>query len=340
MKSFRDMNPYAVGLVSVLLLGAATGFAFMVGLLNLLEKTYDMEGVFDDASGLRNGDDVKVAGVKVGRVTGIEVDRPTGKVRVEWVVDQGVEIGNDAGAEIALSSLLGAKELRILDPADGDMMMEDLPAEQRVIPLERTKVFFDLFELTRVATEGIQELDTAGLNTLLVDLADITEGKAGTVEDLADGITRVGAAINQRDAQFEALLDQADRLSATLADKDDEILALLDSSQQILDLVVERRDDLALVLGETAETVQELDRLISTNKDRLDSALDSLSPTLDVVAAHQDDLDRALAWLGPGLLQQSRGGGQGPWQDIFVRGIGPDVVEALQDVYSILLGVE
>lgn len=340
MKSFRDRNPYLVGIVSVLLIGAATGFAFMVGLLNLLEKAYPMEGVFSDASGLRNGDDVKLAGVKVGRVTDIEVDRPSGNVRVSWVIDEGIEIGDEAGAEIALASLLGAKHIRINDPTAGDTLMEDLPKEQRVVPLERTKVPFDLFELTRIATEGIEELETEKLNDFLVDLADITDGKAATVDDLLTGIREVGAAINDRDQEFDALLDQADRLSATLADKDDEIISLLDTSRQILDLIVERRNDLAIVLGESADAVQELDRVISDNKAQVDGVLDSLHPTLDVVSAQQDDIDRALAWLGPGLLQQSKGGAQGPWQDIFVRAVGPDVLGILNDVYTDILGLE
>ncbi len=338
MKSFRDRNPYVVGIVSVLLIGAATGFAFLVGLLHLLEHTYAMEGVFADASGLKAGDDVKLAGVKVGRVTDIEVDRASGNVRVGWVVDQGIDIGQDAGAEIALSSLLGAKHIRITNPVAGDTMMEDLPADQRVVPLERTQVPYDVFELTRVATHGIEQTDTKELNQFLLDLADITDGKAATVKDLVTGIRKVGAAVNQRDQKFAALLDQADRLSTTLADKDDEIVQLLDSSKQILDMIVSRRNDLAIALGESADAVQQLDRVISANKTQIDSILDSLAPTLDVVSANQDDIDRTLAWLGPGLLQQSKGGGQGPWQDIFVRGAGPDVVGSLGDVYDLILG--
>jgi len=338
VKSFRDMNPYVVGLLSVLLIGGATGFAFLVGTLNLLEEAYPMRGVFTDASGLRAGDDVKVAGVKVGRVTDIDVDREAGSVIVEWVVDEGVEIRDGAGAEIALSSLLGAKEIRINDPMDGDVAMAELPEEQRVVPVERTTTPFDIFELTRVATEGVQELETDQLNQFFVDLADITEGKRATVEDLLEGIQRVASAVNDREQQFDDLIAQADRLSETLADKDDELLGLLDSSQQILQVLVERRNDLALVLGESADTVTELDRLISANQQQIDAALDSLAPTLDVVSAQQDDIDRALAWLGPGILLQSRGGQQGPWQDIFIRSAGPDVVESLQDVYGVLLG--
>src|SRR3546814_9911297 len=101
--------------------------AFLVGLLHLLEDTYEMEANFTDAAGLRGGDEVKLAGVKVGRVTGIEADRANGLVRVEWVVDSGVDIRSGAGAEIALETLLGSKFIRITDATEGAERKEDLP---------------------------------------------------------------------------------------------------------------------------------------------------------------------------------------------------------------------
>src|SRR5207245_5949889 len=55
VKSFRERNPYAIGLVSVLLIGALVGAAFMVGVLHLLERTYSAEAVFNDAAGMRSG---------------------------------------------------------------------------------------------------------------------------------------------------------------------------------------------------------------------------------------------------------------------------------------------
>jgi phospholipid/cholesterol/gamma-HCH transport system substrate-binding protein len=340
MRSFRDHNPYLVGSVSILIIGAFTGMAFMVGLLNVLEQAYTMDGQFTDASGLKAGDDVRVAGVKVGRVTEIEADALSGLVNVVWVLDDGTEVHSGAGADIALATLLGSKYVRITQAMDGDQLLEDLPRELRTIPVERTTVPFDLFELTRIATDGINELDTEAVNDFITDLADITEGKSASVADLIDGITRVGRAINERDQELADLVDQADRLAGTLADKDDEMIKLIDASKEILDLVVRRRNELALVLGESADAVTELSRVISQNKTRLDSILDSLSPTLDVVAANQTDIDTALAWLGPGFLQQSKGGSHGPWQDIFVRSLGPDAIETFQDLYAGLLGAD
>ena len=339
MKSFRDRNPYAVGLVSLLVIGALTGAAFLVGLLHLLEDTYEMEGTFTDAAGLRSGDDVKVAGVKVGRVTGIHAERDEGLVRVEWVVDSGVDIGDGAGADIALETLLGSKYIRITDADRGDRQMADLPRDERVIPHEdcgadglcvaRTTTPVDVFDLTRDATERIEATDNDRLNTFINQLADITEGKRGTVTDLIHGIDTVASAINERETQLRSLLDRADELSANLAAKDQTLVELIDSSRTILDFLVARRAELAQALGAGSDAVRSLSNLIDANRVELDAILDDLHPTLAVVDRNLPDLNRALAYAGPGFYAQSLAGTHGPWLDIYVAALGPDIIGSL-----------
>jgi len=339
VRSFRDRNPYAVGLVSLLIIGALTGVAFMVGLLHLLEDTYEMEGTFTDAAGLRNGDDVKVAGVTVGRVTGIEADREHGLVDVTWVVDQGVDIGEDAGADIALETLLGSKYIRITNPASGDRRMADLPREERAIPHEecdgdrcqpRTTTPVDVFDLTREATERIEETDNDKLNDLILQLSEITEGKRGTVTDLIEGVDRLSSAINEREVELADLLDSADELAANLAEKDQTLVQLIDSSRTILDFLVARRAELATALGEGSDAVRALSVLIDTNREHLDAVLDDLHPTLATVEANLPDVNRALAVLGPGFYGQSLAGTHGPWLDIYVASLGPDIFGVLE----------
>lgn len=339
MKSFRDRNPYAVGLVSLLLIGAVTGAAFLVGLLHLLEDTYSMQGTFTDAAGLRSGDDVKVAGVKVGRVTGVHADREEGLVRIDWVVNKGVDIKDEAGADIALETLLGSKFIRITNADSGDALMEDLPADQRVIPYKdcddgecapRTTTPVDVFDLTRDATERIEATDNDRLNLLITQLADITEGKRGTVTDLIAGIDTVSTAINDREQQLNALLDHADELAAHLADKDQTLVQLIDSSRTILDFLVQRREELATALGAGSDAVRALSTLIDTNQAQLDAILDDLQPTLDVVDRNLPDLNRALAYTGPAFYGQSLAGTHGPWVDIYVAALGPDIFGLLE----------
>ena len=331
MKSFRDRNPYAVGLVSMLIIGAITGLAFMVGLLHLLEDPYEMRGSFADAAGLKSGDDVKVAGVKVGRVTSIEADREAGLVRVEWVVNRGVDIGEGAGADIALETLLGSKFIRITDATAGDDLMADLPSDERVIPVERTTTPVDVFDLTREATERIEATDNERLNQLVTQLADITEGKRGTVTDLISGVDQLATAINEREAQLDALLGSADELASNLAEKDETLVQLIDSSRTILDFLVQRRDELAQALGAGSDAVRSLSVLIDTNAAELDAILDDLHPTLASVDANLPALNRALAITGPAFYGQSLAGTHGPWQDIYIAALGPDAFGLLED---------
>ena len=327
MKSFRDRNPYAVGIVSVLLIGAVTGFAFAIGLFHLLEHTYEVRAQFRDAAGLRGGDSVRVAGVKVGRVTEIKADRDKGLVNVTFVVNHGVEVHDGVTADIALETLLGAKYIRlahVMQVKDTPSPIEDLKVSDphRTIPVERTTTPYDVFELTRRATEGIEGLDTTALNSMINQLADVTDNKQASVKDLIDGLDKVSRAINDRDAELRQLLDRADVLTKTLADKDTTIVALIDQSHKILDLLANRRDQLTEALGQGSEAVSSLAKLIGDHEAELDSILSTLHPTLDIVAANQAHIDDGLTWLGPGFYDQTLAGTHGPWLDLFINQLG------------------
>ncbi|HJR24615.1 MAG TPA: MlaD family protein [Acidimicrobiales bacterium] len=341
MKSFRDRNPYAVGLVSLLVIGLLTGVAFLIGLRHWLEDTYGMEATFTQASGLRSGDDVKLAGVKVGRVTGIEADRDAGLVRVTWVINSGVDIREEAEADIALETLLGSKYVRIRKAAEGERLMADLPRQLRVIPFQecgsdglcvaRTTTPEDVFDITREATDRIQQTDNERLNQLISQLAGITEGKRATITDLINGIGDVSTAITEREGKLAALLEQADELSTNLAAKDQTLVRLIDSSKILLDFLVERRAQLAEALGAGSDAVQALSRLIEVNRAQIDAILNDLAPTLATVDAHLPNLNRALSIAGPAFLGQALAGSHGPWQDIYIAALGPDIIGILED---------
>ena len=341
MKSFRDRNPYAVGIVSVLVIGGLTGFAFAVGLLRLLEDSYTIRAEFADAAGLKSGNDVSLAGVKVGRVTGIDVDRESGTVIVSMAIDSGTELHDGTTAEIGLRTLLGAKYIRLDDAMEGEAELEGYcdDAERAtscrddafLIPYENAgdRVPFDIFELTRIATEGVEELDTDALNNMIDQLADVTEGRRESLTELITTIDDVSNAVTSRESQLSELIARTDELSATLAEKDDTIVALIDQSRAILALLDTRRDALATALGEGAQAVTDLADLISTNEAALDRLLTNLHPTLDVVRANLEDVNRGLSWVGPGVYNQALAGSHGPFLDVYIRGLGPDILAVL-----------
>jgi phospholipid/cholesterol/gamma-HCH transport system substrate-binding protein len=319
------MNPYVIGLVSIFVIAFATAIAFFIGIEHVLEHAYPVKAVFSDASGIRVGDDVVVAGVKSGRVTSVKADRAAGNVIVSFVVNNGVDLGSDTHAEIALKTLLGTKFVRLT----GNVVkpyLADAPKERRLIPKDRTKTPFDVFELTKIGTETIEATETDKVNKFITELADITQGKQDTVRELLDGITRLSSAINQRDAQLRELLDRADTLSANLAQKDETLVRLIDESQAILDYVQRRKGAIAGSLDSSTTALEELARLITVNQANLDSILTTLHPALGIVAKHEADLNKSLGVLGQGSLGLATASAHGPWQDIYVREIGTSFI--------------
>lgn len=330
MKSFRDMNPYIVGVISVAIIAVLVGFAFAIGILRLGEDVYPVRAVFADAAGVVKDDEVRVAGVEVGRVNSIKADRRQGHVIVELMINRGVELGPKTSAEVALATLLGTKFVRLTGPVEAPFLA-DVPEERRVIPLERTRTPFDVFRLTEVGTRVIQETDNEKVNKLIGQLADVTEGKHEQITQLLDGIARFSTALNERDAELRSLLERGDRLSATLADKDETLTALLEQSDAVLALVARRRGDLIAALRASNTTVGQLGGIVANHKSEIDLILEALHPTIDILDRRQADLDRTLAWLGEGAYGLSLATTHGPWADIYVRAVGPDFIQLLQD---------
>jgi hypothetical protein len=75
--------------------------------------------------------------------------------------------------------------------------------------------------------------------------------------------------------------------------------------------------------------VRSLSILIDTNRAHLDAILDDVHPTLASVQNNLPDLNRALAIAGPAFLGQSAAGSHGPWLDIYVAALGPDILGIL-----------
>src|SRR5438067_13339880 len=80
------------------------GLAMKIGNLQLFSHTYGLSAVFSDASGVFKGDDVKLAGVDVGRVTGTEIEN--GKAVVRFDVNKDVKLTTDSIVAIRWRNVL------------------------------------------------------------------------------------------------------------------------------------------------------------------------------------------------------------------------------------------
>jgi phospholipid/cholesterol/gamma-HCH transport system substrate-binding protein len=331
-RSFRERNPLLVGVGSLLVLALAVAGAVAVGTFDVFERSYRVTGLFDGSAGLEPGDEVRLAGVKVGSVTRVEPDFETGDVEIEWKVLEGHDVSVDAEAHIGLLTLTGEKYLRLVSPGGGPLLA-DLPRDERRIPRARTQVPVEVPEVLDDASRRLVDVDAEGLDGVIEDLTAAVDGKGEVLEAMLGDLATVARTLSDRDAELERLVRSFDEVTTALADKDEVLVQVIETSERVLRVLADRRDELAATLGEGADAVVELSSLIERNRATLDALLDDVHRLTGAVARQQDDIDRGLTLAGVGLGQLGTIGDSGPWIDTIVRMLPNGFLATIADAY-------
>ena len=102
-------------LLGAIVLLTAIGF-LTIGMqsINRQKDGYNISLIFGSTAGLKNGDDVKISGISVGKITKLELDLDDYNAKVNIIIDNKIKIPDDSSAKITSSSLLGGNFLDII----------------------------------------------------------------------------------------------------------------------------------------------------------------------------------------------------------------------------------
>ena len=245
--------------------------------------------LFNDASRLKAGDSVRVAGVRVGTVNGVAL-QPDRKVVVKFDADRSVVLTDGTKAAVRYLNLVGD---RYLDLVDGPGSTRRLAGGGQ-INVSHTAPALDLDLLLGGLKPLVHGLNPRDVNALSSALLEVFQGEGGslqslfnkstsftntladndqTIEHLIDNLNVVAATLNKDGGQFSGAIDRLQRLVTGLSDDRDTfgpaIDALSNGTLTLADLLGKARPPLS-------GTVDQLSRLapnLDNDKDRLDAAL-------------------------------------------------------------------
>jgi phospholipid/cholesterol/gamma-HCH transport system substrate-binding protein len=127
---------------------------------------YTLYARFDHIDGLSIGSDVRLAGVKVGSVTGAQIDPKTYLADVSLTVRDGIELPKDSSAEITSDGLLGGKYLSLSPGGDSQMLSpgQTITITQSSVSLEQLlgKFIFSVTDMTSAIQKQNQEKGQPG----------------------------------------------------------------------------------------------------------------------------------------------------------------------------------
>ena len=315
MTPFRERNPVPIGAAGLTVLGLAILLAFNVQSIPFLGGGPAYSAAFSEAGGLRDDDDVRIAGVKVGEVRSVELDGD--HVRVDFRLTGDSAFGEETGASIRIKTLLGDKYLS-LEPA-GDGQLE--PGSE--IPIDRTVSVFDVVEAFSDLTEVNEGIDTDLLAEQMDTLATEFEDTPEEVRSSLDGLSRLSRTIASRDAELKALLESSREVTAVLAGRDAELELLVDDANLLMIELDRRRDDIARLFDATARLADQLTQLVRENRAQLQPTLEQLQQVLTLLQENKADLERGIELMAPFTRVFANTLGTGPWFDTYVQNLTP-----------------
>ena len=292
IKNFRERPPALIGILSIIGITVFMTFSFFINRLPFINQSYEVKAEFANAAGIQKENQVRVAGIKVGQVKSIEIDGT--KVLVTLEIENGIEIPEDAGAQIKLATLLGTKFVAINGVGGGGPFMED----GATIPLEKTSVPYEIYQASSQGTDVVAKLDGDALNNLLVKLTEVVRSARTDVGHALEGLNELGGQLNAKEADFKALMAGADDLTKLLSDEGDEIVALIDSSNDVLSALAQQREEIQSLLESAKIMSADLTEVLQENRGNVDSILADLDSALTVLEGNIDDIDMALEVRG------------------------------------------
>ena len=310
VKNFRERSPVTVGILSLIAITAGTTFAFFIDRIPALKQAYEITADFQDGAGLNAENQVRVAGIKVGTVKEILLDGD--RVRVTMEIDNGIEIPNDAFAEIKLATLLGTKFVDI-EAKGGEPFLEDGDH----IPLDRTATPYEIYQASNQGTNVLEDLDGPALNKMLKELTVLTRVAKEEVGQALSGLNELGSGLNEKDRELRSLLAGSRKLTDLLADESGELVTLIDASNEVLGSVAQKREEVQSLLAATNQMAADLTDLIRDNRGHLDSILVDLHKALLVLERNVEHVDMALEYAGPSSRYFGSIWMQGRWGDIY-----------------------
>lgn len=316
MKSFRERNPVPIGLI-----GTAVIAVFLLVGMNASNIPFLGGGgdtyaaAFSEAAGLKPGEEVRIAGVKVGTVRNVDLEGD--HVRIEFRINPGVTFGAQSRAEIKIKTILGQHYLAIVPHGRGKQSPDD------EIPLSRTTPPFNVVPAFSKLTRQTEKIDTKQLARAFNTMATTFKDSPPEVRASLRGLSRLSRTVASRDDDLRELVRHTSRVSGVLADHTREFTKLIDDGGKLLREIRKRRAVIHNLLVNTVIFANEVNGLIKDNRAQLKPALDHLNSVIRVLNKNEGNLDKAMKLLGPFIRQLTDATSSGRWLDGYVQNLLP-----------------
>lgn len=283
-------------LIKLIIFMVVTGLATMmlvvvIGNLSF-EKSRTYKAVFADATGVVKGDDIRVAGVKVGTVKGVKIVKRD-RAEVTFTVRNATAVTRSSTATIRYRNLVGQRYISVTQGV-GDSSRQ--PTDQ-VIPESRTQPALDLTVLFNGFKPLFAALSPADVNKLSYEVIQVFQGEGGNLENLLRSTGSITNTLADRDELIGDVIDNLNVVLETVGDRDAELSSLITQLRSFVGGLTKDRDAILDSLDKVSELSEQTADITTGIRPGLVDSVKGLRKVAENLNRGRDEIDRALQIL-------------------------------------------
>ena len=311
MKFFRHFpsSAWKFAVFAVVCLVLLVALAVRIGNISLFSSRHGLSAEMNDVTGLTAGDAVDIAGVQVGQVASITLQRGHALVGLDLNNNVSLRQGTDVG--LRWHNVIGQKEVYLFPGRDGSTLKPGA-----TIPLTHDVSDASVNAFLNSFGPFLSAINPKEANAFVENVSGALEGDTAEINQLITNGATVAKTVGDLDSQVGVVIDSLDQVLTAIASRSGDLGSLVDNLQTVAQSLASHNDVLDSVVTNLGQVAGDLASLVGTNRSTLDSTVNNLQAVAQDVAGRQQDLAQSLATLGAGLTPYIQISSYGQWFQI------------------------
>lgn len=268
---------------------------------------------FSDVTGLLEGDDVRIAGVRVGSVEDIRIVERR-HAQVTFSVDKGVRLAQSVRAKIRYRNLVGQRYVAL---TEGTGSANPL-SENQTIPLSQTEPALDLTILFNGFRPLFTALDPKEVNAFAYEIIQVLQGESGTVESLLTRTSSLTNTLADRDQVIGRVIDNLNGVLGAISTRDQELSRLILQLQRFVSGLAADRQAIGSSLANIAGLADATAGLVSDVRPSVRADVVALGKVAGTLDASRSIVEGVLQRLPTKLRALTRTASYGSWFNFYL----------------------
>ncbi|MDG4665448.1 MCE family protein [Mycobacterium sp. 236(2023)] len=265
---------------------------------------------FPDASRLKSGQDVRIAGVPVGSVKDVSLN-PDNTVDVAFTVSEKYQLYTSTKAVVRYENLVGDRYLEITS-GPGDLVK--LP---RGGMITNTAPALDLDALLGGLRPVLKGLDGQKVNEISSAVIELLQGQGGALSSMLSSTSAFTQNLAARDQLIGDVITNLNTVLSTVDEKGAEFDASVDRLQKLLTGLAEGRDPIAGAIGPLAQAEVDLTEMLETSRRPVQGVIENARPLAQRLDERKDDVNKVIEPLAENYLRLNALGAYGAFFNIY-----------------------